>query len=471
MHFNELFELGNQNLSFELDPEAWDRIHLAHRRLIQLAKQDIIKIYGLHTHYGFHVKLDQDPTDFVGHQTLLLNYLKVGAGQALPETVVRRALRIQCLKSAYGKSGVHPEIVKEMLRLASSDDLPVVPSIGSLGASGDLVPMAHAIAPVIEKMGIRGPRDVIGNVNTNAMMASYAIELTIELEKKLDLFKQGLPYLLTAVRAPLQAFDPRLFSSRRPNERTVVFFKDLWDKLGEIESSKNSHMKHDSSFMLQHRYSFRVVPQLLDSLHKQLDFAKELILEEALAVADNPIIENENEVLHGGLFYTSSLAVAVDLLTDIEVKLCELLDRQVLNLMDAELSGGLPDNLWFEADKLHAKGLHQLGSATLQRVKALCLPTRQMSFSCESNNQDLVPCTMTGCNQLHELSRHFDLLLKIWSFCSMRAFYIRRGADLPLKLRVDQWDQYKISDFKNLLNQQQPTNNHQQRGNYEFRAA
>lgn len=478
MNFDQLLKLGEREETFQLDIDSVARISKSYQQLQSLVNQDEIKIYGLHTHYGYHVKLNQDPRDFKQHQQLLLDYLRIGVGEPLTEKIVRRALRLQCLKASVGKSGIHPKFVQGLVDLSNAPTLPKVPCLGSLGASGDLVPMAHAIAPVVEKIGVLGPRDVIGSVNTNSMMASYAVDLFTRTEGLVNLFKNVLPVLLQSIKAPLQAFDQRLFGSRSPHPDTLSFLASVHAKYHSLnlQSLDCPVMKQDHPSLghreplLQHRYSFRVVPLIIDSLHKQLDFAKKLITEEALAVADNPVIESDHEVLHGGLFYTSSLAVAVDQLSDIQSKICELIDRQVLNLMDPELTSGLSDNLWSKSDGQHVKGLHQLASATLQRVKTLSTPTRAMSFSCESNNQDLVPCTMTGCNQLRDLTEHSEIMFKIYGFCTLRAHHLRNSTVLPTSCWLSRWANFELDELTQLLKQPQ-TNKHQQRGNYEFRAA
>lgn len=467
----EVAALGLREHKFSLSAENWHAIAAAHASLKIVSEQTEQKIYGLHTHYGHNVKDACNSQDFPKHQLQLLNYLMVGTGPVLSESVVRRALRLQAIKCAHGVSGVHPETVRDMVDLSNSSKLSPVPSEGSLGASGDLVSMAHAISSIFERCEPRGPRDVIGLVNTNAVMASFAVELYFETAKMLQNYLDLMPFLIRAAAAPTDAYDERLFATRRPHADTVQFLRSFKARIESFAPPARAA----SNLMLQHRYSLRVPPMLIDSFHKSLEFTRQLILEEALAVADNPIVVSKHEasmpeVLHGGLFYTSSLAVAVDSLNDIQCKLAELMDRQILNIMDPNLSGGLPDNLLAE-DGSHAKGLHQVASALLQRVKSLALPTKSMSFSCESNNQDLVPCTMTALNQLHDLHARVHDIMRVFAFCSLRAFTIRQGKALPANLTIQNWQKFdleKIEDLKQCVVVGDVNHNG---GSYEFCAA
>jgi histidine ammonia-lyase len=350
---------------------------------------------------------------------------------------------------------VHPETLKDLARLADSNVLPDVPCQGSLGASGDLISMAHAVAPIFPSGSVRGPRDVIGLLNTNSMMAAYAIELFSQVKQMLANYESLLPDLLLATGASAQAFDERLFLSRQPHPNTTALLKLIKQRNSEKTSV---HIAYGNR-PVQNRYSMRVIPVLLDTFHKQVDFASELIVEEALAVADNPIISESDsgdiDVIHGGLFYTSSLAVALDTLNDVLCKLAELMDRQVLNLMDSSLSCQLPDNLFYQ-DQSHCKGIHQLTSALQQRVRTLGTSTKLMSFSCESNNQDVVPCSMTAANQLDDLLEVTNRIFSCFSFTTLRAKCIRLGADLPSELYVANWSKYDSSQF--LKVQQQRAN-------------
>ena len=176
VQFQKLLDFGFADRVFSLNGEQWKRVSLSYEAVLNMMKQDQVKVYGIHTGYGANVVSGKDPNNWRTTQSDLLDYLQVGVGDPLPESVVRRGLRLQLLKTAEGHSGIHPQTVERLVKLCNEPTLPSVPSRGSLGASGDLIPMAHAIGAIFDSHPPMGPRDVIGLVNTNSLMASYAIE-------------------------------------------------------------------------------------------------------------------------------------------------------------------------------------------------------------------------------------------------------------------------------------------------------
>ena len=170
------YNLADKSVNIDTAPSE-EKVFKSYHNLMEVMNSSNNTIYGIHTGYGSNVNETKKSDDWKNDQIELLHYLKVGTGQLLDERIVRRALRIQALNIAKGYSGTSPQIYKKLWEIASRDTLAKVPMFGSLGASGDLIPMAHAVYPIFEEIEPMGPRDVISLVNTNSMMVSYAIEL------------------------------------------------------------------------------------------------------------------------------------------------------------------------------------------------------------------------------------------------------------------------------------------------------
>ncbi|WP_445363803.1 aromatic amino acid lyase [Microbulbifer sp. ANSA003] len=402
-------------------------------------------IYGLHTSYGENERNTLDPNQWKNTQVNLLEYLQVGIGTPLPKSVVRRALKLQARKTAHGLSGIHPSTYQALLNLANSETLPRVPRKGSLGASGDLISMAHAISPLFED-GPKGPRDVIGLVNTNAMMASWAIEHDYQLRKVLrDCFK-SVALMSLAIGTGDEHFSEGLHygevhtSYARAGNLLTQLRRDYLKSPKIVEGKKT---------LLQARYSVRCAPQILGHCLDLLDYSEAKIRSEALAVADNPLIL-ESGPWHGGLFYAIGLAASAEFMLEIIHRLSEMLDRQILILMDHRLNGGLPDNLSVESFN-HCKGIHQLTSALFQEIKARSTPVRQMSFSCEGNNQDLVPCGMAALNNVNDQLDTLKEIVRAATFCSARAAMMRSTGGLPEALKLSNWSQFTTTEIESIL--------------------
>jgi histidine ammonia-lyase len=438
----DLYALGEAETSWTLDDGAADRVKAAHDRLLQLIESGEATVYGLHTHFGHNLATRVPFKDWQTHQEALLHYLCVGVGPALPGRVVRRALRLQAHKMGLGFSGLHPRTFQKLLQLADAPSLPVVPSLGSLGASGDLIPMAHAVAPLFADHKPEGPRDVLALVNTNAVMSSLGIEIWHELMGLKTAAAYGWLLHAEGLGWPKQGYGHagwqtgNQFSSVQHQWFDQVLH---WQK--ELEQKRSGSAKMPS--VLQERYSIRCAPQIFLDIEDNLHFAGEKIQREALKLADNPIVR-EDGIWHGGLFYTAALASAAELMQNAIVRLADMMDRQILLTVTPETNHGLPENLSTQEPGNHVKGLHQLASAILQKIKGMSLPASLMSFSCESNNQDVVPASMSSLLLVRESLELLGEVTRIHRFIGERAFHQRQGQAVPPELNLAQFPAFQL---------------------------
>ncbi|MBC7428542.1 MAG: aromatic amino acid lyase [Bacteriovorax sp.] len=451
--YQKFLNLGKIECELTLDDEDWGRVCQSHLSLMELLESDSIQIYGIHTGYGSNVLSQRPPESWSRNQIELLEYLTVGVGHFLPESVVRRALRLQVLKVVKGYSGIHPDTLNKLLQLSNNINLPNVPCFGSLGASGDLIPMAHAIGPIFKNYEPQGPRDVIGLVNTNSIMSSYAIEGWEKVSTQFRATHRILALVMRAVNTTDDAVSEKVSNLRPENDGYRKASSLIRQDLNCLVSNKLSKKS-----WLQPRYSIRCAPMVLGNAWDLLTFAQDKILSDAESVADNPLIFAENNnitVAHAGLFYAASTATAADLMNDVVGKICEMLDRQILILMDPGLSEGLPENL--KVDQAgHCKGIHQLTSALNQQLRALSTSSRNLSFSSEGNNQDIVPCAMSALNQLHNAIVISEQVIKSAAFVALRAYMIRVNMSLPKSLYLENWPSFNLKDLEKFFDEINP---------------
>lgn len=436
----ELSGWGKRSAAFSVTPGMAGRVDVAYERLLHHLQDGKSPIYGVHSGFGSNVASPRDPQSWRATQAELLQYLQVGVGDPLPESVVRRALRLQILKVAKGYSGVHPDTFRDLVTLSADSNLPPVPCFGSLGASGDLVPMAHAVAPLFAERGPRGPRDVIGLVNTNAMMSSLAIECLTDVQLLWRLACSITAATSLGLGATVEPFDPTILALNERQEGIGRAGAAICAARAQLETSL-ALAATVSSDCIQERYSVRCAPQILGNIAENLDFAAVRITAEAVSVADNPIVL-PGAMWHGGLFYAAGLATAADLMADAAARLAEMVDRQVLLLVGVDTNHGLPENL-AAPGFCHVKGLHQLISALNQSLRASAVPSRLLSFSCEGNNQDVVPCAMAALLRVRESAGIARRALNAASFCAERAVHLRHGRALPAHLNLNSWNQYE----------------------------
>jgi histidine ammonia-lyase len=438
----DLYQLGETATRWTLDEGASARVQAAHERLMQHLECDHTAIYGLHTHFGHNLSTPVALQNWQTHQEALLLYLCVGVGPALPERVVRRALRLQVHKMGLGFSGLHPLTFHKLAQLADSPSLPPVPSLGSLGASGDLIPMAHAVQPIFADQKPQGPRDVLALVNTNAMMASLAVDIWHDLAALHK--KASYGWLLHAEGLGWQKQGYGHAGWQTGNQFSSMqhqWFDQVQAWQTALAKERSPHTRTPS--LLQERYSIRCAPQILLDIEDNLHFAGEKIQREALKLADNPIVLEEG-IWHGGLFYTAALASAAEIMQNAIVRLADLMDRQILLTVTPETNHGLPENLGTDEPGNHVKGLHQLASAILQKIKGMSLPACLLSFSCESNNQDVVPASMSSLLLVKESLELLEEVARIHRFIGERAFQQRQGRALPPELNLAQFPAYRL---------------------------
>ncbi len=437
---DRLAELGSAELSFSLTEPEWDGVRSAANAVFTAIAAGGT-VYGVHTHHGHNVKTPADGEDYARHQRRLLDYLHVGVGAPLAPVTVRRALRLQCLKLAAGRSGVDPTIVEAVIELSNGACDHPVPSMGSLGASGDLIPMAHAVAPAVRRVGIRGPRDVISLVNTNAMMSSCAVEQLLRTRNLLAAAHEITALMTLALRTPTEHFSAELFGGSNPRQTSArESGEDISARRRAILSANNA-AEPESFSTVQERYSVRCAPLILGNARDLLSLAESKTLDDALSVADNPVLswaDGKPYFVHGGLFYAASLATAADVMNDVVQTTTALIDRQVLLLMDAEWSHGLPDNLAVSDDD-HLKGIHQLVSALLQRIKTHSSRSHELGFSSEQHNQDVLPAAMTAQLQLSSALDVAEEMVRAASFAARRAVLLRLDKSLPPELELKAW--------------------------------
>jgi histidine ammonia-lyase/tyrosine ammonia-lyase len=445
----QLHALGDAGHAFAASPGELARARRSHEALLSfLAAHPERRVYGIHTYYGADIADPRDPGDWQRQQEELLHYLHVGVGDPLPDRVVRRALRLQAMKALKGHSAIHPETIAALIALSNGTALPAVPRYGSLGASGDLVPMAHAIAPVIRAFGVRGPRDVLGLVNTNAMMSALAVELFAEA---LGLFEAAVR--VTALASIALGLDEEFCTGaslainpahHRNREAGSMIARARAKFLAAHDAAPPEACADTTP---QPRYSIRCAPQVFGNALAQLHFAAERIAAEALSVADNPVIDSDGEeivIAHGGLFYTAGLATAADLLLDVACKCAEVLNRQSFLLVDPDQNGDLPRNLE-SARGDHVKGIHQLVNALEQSLRAGGVPARNMTSPAEGYNQDIVPGSMAALLNLAERIGIARELTRGAAFIAERGALLRLKRPLPGTLGLDAWPHYAMA--------------------------
>jgi histidine ammonia-lyase len=381
--------------------------------------------YGINTGFGLLARKRIPNDSLLELQTRLVLSHAAGTGAPLSPATVRLILVLKAASLARGHSGVRPVVIESLLALANRGILPVIPSKGSVGASGDLAPLAHLTAALI---GI-GEVTVGGKTVPAAegLAAAGLQPLVLEAKEGLALLNgtqvstalalQGLFAAEDCVAAALVAgglsvdaargsdvpFDPRIHELRgQPGQIDVA---RLLRRLLSGSAIRQSHLTGDER--VQDPYSLRCQPQVMGACLDHLRFAAAVLEREANAVTDNPLVFPESgDILSGGNFHAEPVAMASDMLALVLAETGALSERRTALLMDAHLSG-LPPFLVAEGGLNSGFMIVQVTAAALaSENKLLAHPASVDSLPTSANQEDHVSMATHAARRLGDMAEN-----------------------------------------------------------------
>jgi histidine ammonia-lyase len=370
-------------------------------------------VYGVTTGFGHscgHRPRRRD-IDKLGEN--LIRFHGCGTGAPLSVAQSRATMFCRLVSLAKGLSGVSPELLDRFADFLNHDIAPMIPSQGSVGASGDLTPLSYVAACLAgqRKVIFRGrtvtagralraaglqpyrfkTKEPLAIMNGTSVMTGIAALVIARSRRILDAVTQATALAVHGLRGHSHHFHPGIFQAKPfpGQEETAARIRALLRSSGKVpESTEPDH--------LQDPYSIRCAPHVIGVLADGLKWIAPWVETEANSVNDNPILDTESrEILMGGNFYGGHITFAMDSLKTALASLCDLSDRQIALLVDPRFSRGLPPNLarpgGREAFLHHGfKGLQITASALTAEALKLANPAGVFSRSTESHNQDKV---------------------------------------------------------------------------------
>jgi histidine ammonia-lyase len=375
----------------------------------QLAADGVV--YGVNTGFGDSCEVSVRGTLIEELPTNLFRFHGCGVGADFSVTETRAILLARLASLATGYSAVRGSLLEALVALVERGVTPRVPSIGSVGASGDLTPLSYVAAvlagerdadlggrrlPAAEALALVGlaplhlePKESLALMNgTSAMtgVAALCLPRSLRLARWAAALTAGTS---EAVRGQARHFDARIFAAKpHPGQALVARWirEDLESDLSGSEEPAR----------VQDRYSLRCAPHVLGVLVDLLPTFVRLLETELNGASDNPLVDPESgDVLHGGNFYGGHVCAVMDTLKTQVANVADLLDRQLALLCNPVTSHGLPANLVgapaAERAAHHGfKAMQITASALAAEVAKLCLPASVLSRSTENHNQDKV---------------------------------------------------------------------------------
>ena len=350
---------------------------------------------------------------------------------------------------ALGHSGVRPELVDLMVEMLNADVIPSVPEQGSLGASGDLAPLANLALPMI------GAGDVLTDAGSEpaagAMRRAGLAPLTLEAKEGLALVNgtQGMLAIgaLAAERLStlLRTADVVAAMTIEAALGTDAPFDDRLQRLrphpGQAASASNlRRLLHGSPILASHResehlvqdaYSLRCAPQVHGATRDALGFARGVLEIELNAVSDNPIVlPDDGDIVSGGNFHGQPVAVAMDALATATVGMASISERRLYRLLDPALSNGLPPFLVPESGLNSGFMLVQYTAASLvSESKSLAHPASVDSIPSSAGQEDHVSMGMTAARHAREVVANAEIVLALEALGASQALDLRAPLD------------------------------------------
>jgi histidine ammonia-lyase len=444
---DEAYAVAVERLRVKLNPKARERMLRTHAVVNDIVARNAV-VYGVTTGFG---KLSEVaiPRDKLAQlQVNLVRSHASGVGDRLPEREVRAMMLLRANVIAKGYSGARPELVDLILQMLNADVYPPIPEQGSVGASGDLAPLAHlALALIGEGTLIKGDREVpatamlkdigaaplvlgpkegitlINGTQTHTAVALIALVHARALWRTAHV--AGAMSLEALLGTPV-AFDARIHEARgqKGQIRSAALLRDL---LADSEV-RESHRLGDPR--VQDPYALRCMPQVHGPVLDALDFIDDAVSRELNAATDNPLVFENGETLSGGNFHGLTVAMALDFLAIVLTNLATMAERRIDRLVHPDLNQGLPAFLTPDAGVNSGFMMAQVTAAALaSECKVLSHPASVDTIPTDGSKEDVVPMAMGAAWKARRVLRNLENILAIELMCGAQGIDFRA----PLK--------------------------------------
>src|SRR5213083_1834690 len=375
------------------------------RRVVEAAIARGDTMYGVTTGFGKLAHVRIRPEQARELQRNLIRSHASGVGDPLSVEAVRAMMLLRANVLLRGTSGVRPALPELIVAMLNQRVHPRVPSQGSVGASGDLAPLAHlALAMIgegedgaaLQAKGLRPitleAKEGLAFVNGTQAQTGLAALLVRDAWVLWRTAHAAAAMSLEAVRGTPVPFDPRIHDARpHPSQqRSAALLRQL---LADSEI-RESHRENDPR--VQDAYSLRCTPQVLGAVGEALAFAERLVATELNAATDNPLVFDD-DVLSGGNFHGQPIALALDVIGIALATLAGLAERRLERVVNPDLSSGLPAFLAREPGLESGFMTAQIAAAALVAdTRVLATPASVQSIPTEGNQEDVVPMGMSA---------------------------------------------------------------------------
>jgi histidine ammonia-lyase len=443
-----------ETVRVELAPKAAESVRACREAVERLVASKEI-VYGITTGFGAFKDRFIAPDETAQLQKNLLMSHAVGVGPSLPEATVRAMMLIRANTLAKGYSGVRLETLQALLALLNHGVHPIVPAQGSVGASGDLAPLAH-MALVLIGLGeanFRGERisgaealrrsglqpvtlqakEGVALLNGTSLMTAIGCLAADRAWRLLQTVDVAAALSLEALNGTTRAFDARLHAVR-PHPGQVACAAHMRALLEDSELVRDK-----GSTNVQDAYTLRCVPQVHGAVRDALAHVQNVLLIELNAATDNPLIFREAEediALSGGNFHGEPVALAMDYLGLALTDLGNMSERRIARLLDAGSNGGVLPPFLAEHGGLHSGFMmvQYTAAALASENKVLAHPASADSIPTSANTEDHVSMGTAAARKAEQILAHVETIVALELLCAAQGVDFRRRKQPNLRM-------------------------------------
>jgi histidine ammonia-lyase len=444
LSLEKIQQIIGDNLLLSLSEEAKINIEKCRIYLDQKMESNELPIYGINTGFGSLCNVEISQENLSKLQENLVKSHACGTGDEVPKEIVKILLLLKIQSLSYGYSGVQLSTVERLVDFYNNDILPIIYTQGSLGASGDLAPLAHLSLPLLGegevwhnnakihskevlrefdwKPIVLQSKEGLALLNGTQFMSAYGVYILIKISKF-----SWLADLISTIS--LEGFDGRLepfnelIQYIRPHKGQIITAKRIVDFLdgSQIIKQKKAHV--------QDPYSFRCIPQVHGASKDAIDYAKRVFKTEINSVTDNPnIFRESDQIISGGNFHGQPLALALDFLAIALAELGSISERRTYQLISGSrnLPAFLVDNPGLNSGLM----IPQYTAASIaSQNKQLATPASIDSIVSSNGQEDHVSMGANSATKCLKIMENLERILAIELLNASQAIEYRR----PLK--------------------------------------
>ncbi|MFC3885738.1 histidine ammonia-lyase [Bacillus songklensis] len=421
--------------------ESMKKVEKSREAVENIVKQKKV-VYGITTGFGKFSDVLIESDDVEELQWNLIHSHACGVGEPFPEVVSRAMVLLRANALLKGYSGVRTVVIERLLDLLNARIHPVIPQQGSLGASGDLAPLAHLALVLmgegevfyqgermeaitaLSKVGIvpltLKAKEGLALINGTQAMTAMGLVNYIEAEQLAYQTEAIAALTLEGLRGIEDAFDPRVHEARGYHQQTEVA-----ERIRRMVSGSQLITKQ-GELRVQDAYSLRCIPQVHGASWQALDYVKEKLEIEMNAATDNPLIFDDGEkVISGGNFHGQPIALAMDFMKIAVAELANISERRIERLVNPQLNDLPPFLSPVPGLQSGAMIMQYCAASLVSENKTLAHPASVDSIPSSANQEDHVSMGTIASRHAHQIIQNVRRVLAVELICALQAVEYR----------------------------------------------